>query len=403
MNQIAYISSSGQLVLTDKNGANPSVVSDGSRTHQFPAWSPDGSAVATIARKPRISYGGGSIVIYDVDGEQISCREVYQSDLQIPFYLYWSPDSRYLSFLASHPRAGMALHTIETERGVTQLLRIGQPMFWMWRPNGTEILIHAGAGNVNAELSFIHPEIEYESEKGNITTSGDFQAPGISASNTYLAFSMTDTVDRSKLIIENQQTRQRTSFKHRGRARISWSPSADNLAYISPMAKLNRPYGMLRLVNGVTGERTVLVEDEVIAFFWSPDGNKIAYFTEVQPFNDLDNAPEIEAGYAAGRSIPSDAMFNSWLNLSVVDIRTGTPRLLTPFKPNSIFANRFLPFFDQYALSHRLWSPQSDAILLPALVDDSPHIVVVPLNRLPPAHIGKGSMGSWRQLAPGVN
>ena len=402
MNQIAYINSSGQLVLTDKNGAKPSVVSDGSRTLQFPAWSPDGSAIAAIARKPRISHGGGAIVIYDVAQGQTSPREVYQSDLQIPFYLYWSPDSRYLSFLASHPRAGMALHTIETERGITQLLRIGQPMFWMWRPNAAEILIHTGAGDVHAELSFIHPEIEYESQNGNIASPGHFQAPGISASNTYLAFSMSDTIDRSKIVIENQRTRQRTSFKHRGRARISWSPSADNLAYISPITQLNRPYGMLRMVNGVTGERTVLVEDEVLAFFWSPDGHKIAYFTEVQPFNDLNSLPEIESGYAAGRSMPLDAIYNSWLNLWVVDIRNGTPQLLTPFKPNSLFANRFLPFFDQYALSHRLWSPESDAILLPALVDDSPHIVVVPLNRFPPAHIGRGSMGSWRQLTPGV-
>ena len=45
----------------------------------------------------------------------------------------------------------------------------------------------------------------------------------------------------------------------------------------------------------------------------------------------------------------------------------------------SHFINQFLPYFDQYALSHRVWAPDGSSILLP-LVDSSgrDQLVIVP-------------------------
>lgn len=45
------------------------------------------------------------------------------------------------------------------------------------------------------------------------------------------------------------------------------------------------------------------------------------------------------------------------LNLWCVNVESGEQHLITTFEPADLFVNQFLPFFDQYALSHRIWSP----------------------------------------------
>jgi hypothetical protein len=58
--------------------------------------------------------------------------------------------------------------------------------------------------------------------------------------------------------------------------------------------------------------------------------------------------------------------------------------------------NQLLPYFDQYALSHRLWSPDSASILLP-LVDSvgRDQVVVVPADGSEPRPITGGAKGFW--------
>jgi len=46
-------------------------------------------------------------------------------------------------------------------------------------------------------------------------------------------------------------------------------------------------------------------------------------------------------------------------------------------EPGQVFIDQFLTYFDQYALSHQLWSPDSSSILIPvADADGSTHISV---------------------------
>jgi hypothetical protein len=55
-----------------------------------------------------------------------------------------------------------------------------------------------------------------------------------------------------------------------------------------------------------------------------------------------------------------------------------------------------LPYFDQYALSHRLWSPDSASILLP-LVDTNgrTQLVAVPADDTDGRPIADGVSGFW--------
>jgi hypothetical protein len=56
----------------------------------------------------------------------------------------------------------------------------------------------------------------------------------------------------------------------------------------------------------------------------------------------------------------------------------------------------FLPYFDQYALSHRVWAPDSSAILLP-LVDDAgqDQLVSLEADGRPSPHVFDGTVGFW--------
>jgi TolB protein len=78
-------------------------------------------------------------------------------------------------------------------------------------------------------------------------------------------------------------------------------------------------------------------------------------------------------------------------------VNTGEGRRLLNFTPTLTFLSQLMPFFDQYALSHRLWSPTSDALVLPLLEDGRSFIYIVPIHGGDRRFLAEGSMASWSQ------
>ncbi len=58
------------------------------------------------------------------------------------------------------------------------------------------------------------------------------------------------------------------------------------------------------------------------------------------------------------------------VRLVFVDVASGDIRAEPLVRPSLPFIQQVLPYFDQYALSHRLWAPDSSSILFPALDAD---------------------------------
>jgi TolB protein len=172
---------------------------------------------------------------------------------------------------------------------------------------------------------------------------------------------------------------------------MGWSPTANRLAFISGDEGDGRFYGPLRLLDAATGEMTLLTRDMVLGFFWSPDGRYVAYFTANQVREE-----EIQVKADHHLSKPAQ-QFIIEFHLFVVDVTTGDGLQLAAFTPTVTFLSQFLPFFDQYALSHRLWSPDSTALVLPIQVQDEAHIFVVPVNGGQPQEIVQGDMAFWSQ------
>jgi TolB protein len=168
------------------------------------------------------------------------------------------------------------------------------------------------------------------------------------------------------------------------------------LAYITPGIEAPVFYGPLKLLNAGTGERMMLADDLVVAFFWSPDGRYIAYFTVA---DQNDNAIQAGLPGKSGELSKPDLQGEDdlFLEIWLADTQDNSVRRLRAFEPTDLFVFQFLPFFDQYNLSHRIWSPDSRALVLPIIEDGAPRISIVPIDGGETSVVVDGIIGFWSQ------
>ena len=57
--------------------------------------------------------------------------------------------------------------------------------------------------------------------------------------------------------------------------------------------------------------------------------------------------------------------------------------------------NNILPYYDQYALSHRLWARDSSAIVLPLDADGDDQLFVIPADGSEMTPLGGADLGFW--------
>lgn len=387
VNRIAYITLQQQLATIAPDGTEQRLLTDVEQVFQFPAWSPDNSRLAVIGSE---QAEVGVYVVPDQPGSEL--QALYQSETQAPFYLYWSPDSRQVSFLANHP-SGLGFHISDVEADTSRLVATGQPFYWDWTPTGDRILIHSGLSGEDSRLALIDPN--GDGNEDNISSPGFFQAPGVSPNGRLWAYAQVDDENNSQVTILDAESGQPTqTASHLGLVAMNWSPTSDVLAYITPGIEAPVFYGPLHLLDAVTGESRVVANDLVIAFFWSPDGRYIAYFT-VAETNDgsIQAGIPVKTNQAGKPDLQEEEPL--FLEVWLADSMDGSVRRLRAFEPTNLFVFQFLPFFDQYGLSHSIWSPDSRSLVLPAIEGEVSRITVVPVDGSPARSIGDGIIGFW--------
>lgn len=354
--RLAFITPTGQVATINPDGsAMRTLTTEG--FFQFPAWSPDGATIAAIGND---GVAGGIYLLED--RVSVSPTVIYRSVAERPFYLYWAPDSARLAFLANHPQSGIALHI--ASRSGSSLLAQGSPFYWQWTANSQSLLIHSGFIGSQARLGFTSRVRDTLTE--NLAAPGRFQPPGISSSERFIAFAELQG-ERSVLVLRNNPAINpapvRRELRHDGLVALSFSPKDELLAFIHPETLAPHFFGPLKLLDAETGTLERLTETSVLAFFWSPDGRYLAYLTPTV-------APSDRVARLAVHHTDTLAPLQAQpiqLDLLVVDIRTLQQRFIASFAPSPLWLQQFLPFFDQYALSHRVWSPASDALAFPVI------------------------------------
>ncbi len=384
--RIAVITSDGGLVTVAPDGSDARAPGLPDVRYQFPAWSASGARLAVVAND-----GTQAAVQVLEDSAEAQTTELYGNAINPPFYLYWSPDDRQVSFLAND-RSGIALWLAQSDGSQpARKLAEGQPFYWDWTADSQQLLVHSGGLGAESRLGFIDTD---GNEVGDdLATPGLFQAPGIAADGRYLAFSQA-AGEQFEVAVQDTVNGAQSTVRQLGLAAMTWNPAGDQLAFISPARQQLTFVGPLQVIDAATGEMRMLVNDPVGAFFWSPDGRWIATLTQNSGRNSpgAGAAAQFVADGQAGRQQASEVV----LDLSVVDVASGQTQTLASFRPSDVFLGQFLPYFDQYALSHRIWSPGSDALVLP-MVDDRGEtgIYVVSLAGGAPLRIADGVMAFW--------
>ena len=135
-----------------------------------------------------------------------------------------------------------------------------------------------------------------------------------------------------------------------GPAAMAFDPSGSRLAAIGAVEPFEGaraiPIGPVRLMKPGAREPRTLLDGSVVGFWWSPDGATLAAIRVAT----VDGEPEVR--------------------LVFVDVASGDIRAEPLVRPSSVFIEQVLAYFDQYALSHRLWAPDSSSFLLPVIDAD---------------------------------
>ncbi len=381
--RIAYIGAQGQLYTVQPNGENERQLTHERFPFQFPAWDHLGEQVAVI--------GGGSVVIV-LDSDESVPYSLYESDVQAPFYLSWSPDDSQISFLSNSQR-GIALRVVPANGSREAEIRgLGSPFYWDWLADSRQMLVHSGTAGENAQLAVL----QADGTMDEIAPPGSFQAPGVSANGRYWAYAEYVGDDQSWLVISDTETGEQWQERHPAVIAMSWSPADDKLAYISGLGHNNSFWGPMRLFDTATGEVSLLSDNQVLAFFWSPDGRYIASFNTGDINRDFGvnvvNRARSEHDRQAKTAVqPNPHQFN----LAIIDVASGAETQIMSFFPTGIFISQFLPFFDQYALSHNIWSPNSDAVVMPVREQGESRVKVVRINGSETIDLGRGDMPFW--------
>jgi len=268
------------------------------------------------------------------------------------------------------------------------------------------------ASEMNAPLRISSgPAIQHAGDLAAIL-SGLFRAPAIGgggASRAYVTAAGDDPASGGQLVVEARDRSNRQEIPVGGAAAFSFDPTSTTLAFIAPNAATDPPApipsGPLKTVDAATGDVRTLLEGNVLAFFWSPDGQTIAAL-DLRP---ADSGPGPGQARASGARLASAASVATTalpafaagtpgvgLHLSFIDAASGAIRSERDLRVSDLFAFQVLPYFDQYALSHHFWAPDSSSIVLPVAEEDGlDRVVVIPADGSDPRTVATGWIGFW--------
>ena len=369
-NRIAYVNHDFQIFTIEPDGSDERQMTSQDAMYSWPGWSPDGSGLVFSSFSEDLMGPGKAL--YTVDTGGADEVRIFENPAGVPpaigprapHYSLWSPNGEHIAFLSMHD-GELALYLVEAS-GSGEAVRIagGAPLYISWSPDSHSLLIHLQGELFRADIDAPERPLDLNA------SSGGYRAASWSPRSNIAAF-----LDSQFLYVARADgSRRRELSSAIGDAAFLWSPRGDQLA-LGQSSTPDDPFlEELRLIDAVSEEETVLVQRPIVAFFWSPDASKIAYVS----LNDSEDN----------------------LQWRVIDVASGVDRELVDFIPSSDQLTWYA-FFDQYAQSHRVWSPDSKSLLFAGVLageDRGTQSRIYVLNleeRQPVRAIASGSLATW--------
>ena len=355
-------------------------------------WAPDGQKIAFMGfAAEEVEPGNVELrsTLYVADE---STREISTSFSSIdtsPFYIYWAPDSRRVSFASTYQDQdlGLSLQVVGIDGSSHNNLVSGRPMYWAWSPDASTLVTHSGAGGTGS-IRLVDAENTRREADTLSARPSSFQAPAFSPDGSRIAAVVESGSGAKQLAtIPAAGAPVQPIADLSGFAAFGWSPSGNHIAYIDGYsARTGGVRGQLHVITPEPipstvsthggGSTRVPAGDGAIAFFWSPDGSKLAFF---RPLPSTGGSQQIV------------------MTLYVYDLEAREVKSYGTFPASRTFAYQVLPHFDQYQRSANIWSPDSSKIVLSTMADEkTPAVYVVDLNGGEPTQVAEGHRAFWR-------
>jgi len=389
--RIAYFGTDSNIYTISPDGSNPQTVTRGlaanGTTFESLAWASDGR-LAFSSRTDEAS----ALFTSEPDGSRRT--RVYSSGPDAaPFYLYWSPDSQWITFLTPS-LSGVDLHMADSRADdSSRVVAQGSPSYFSWSPDSQSLLLHIGGARRDssaASLATFQPDSSTLAELPDAP--GVFQAPAWSPDGQQFLFAR-ETQDKTDELVLAEGDKRRVLASSRAGLVFVWSPRGDRIAYATPNPQNGFLYDSVMVTDLEGQKQRVMAQNNIAAFFWAPDGERIAVLgldsTRLNPQGRL---------VPARRSVvPVLQSANVKLTWSVTNIADGTFITFPPFTPTDSFL-QVIPYFDQYAQSLSLWSPDGRYLLFADTDEfDRPTIRVLDTTQpaLPAWRLAEGTLAIW--------
>jgi TolB protein len=327
--RLAVLNAEGNLVTLNPDGSDEvmldEIVAGLSQVRQ-PTWSPDGSRVAWVHVEVTDDETLETVLATSTDDGGRTTEAT--TGVVVPFYLSWDPTSSRIAYLGGRDM-DIEVGIVEGERGRVTPLDTGQPYYLSWAPDGDEMLVHVGEDRLE--------RLELD---GTLTTVADrpgmFFAPVWTGDGRSFVYASA-TAQGQHLVVHDVDARNGSQLvPFDGLVRFVVSPDGRRIAFQILEEQRAQP---LTVIDVRSGETTEIVEGLISGFFWSPNGERLLYLV-----------PE-----------PDEERF--WYRWGVWD---GASSFTTPrFLLSLLVVEEYLPFFEQYAQSMSLWSPDGSAFAYP--------------------------------------
>ena len=353
VNRIAVVAPDAKIRLYAPDGSDGTLVSPDDEYSAWPTWAPDGGGMV-FSGVARDADDRPVVTLYEYDLSERVPRPIHEGEPGfgglladgVLHYPLWSPDSAKLAFVAVTQAHGLTLFVKRMDAPEPPQYVLDQgPLWTSWSSDSTTLAIHRSDDHFlldaqgDLELSRVSLESAsyrvpaWRPGRAELALSRLVQQSRSAPRNALYSAPITDTG-----LALNAPIAEVGAY-----SAFLWSPDGAYLAVADDaraVRYMNAPmfaYRTLRVLDSRSGfSETARVLENVLAYFWSPDGSRIAVAAVADASGDM-----------------------RWL---LLDPATGETTELVDFVPSRDQLTMF-QFFDQYAYSHSLWSPDSRYLL----------------------------------------
>jgi hypothetical protein len=248
-----------------------------------------------------------------------------------PHYALWSDDGATLCYVTPS-EDGLGVFTALPGDATSPVrLATGAPMFPAWEPGGPRLALHHGATLTVLEPGSPRQTIISERAVG-------FRTPAFRDDGRILAFAEPAGAGVVIATVDPDGTERQPIAHEPGGVALAFRPSSRELALAVSRTPEMGVFDELAVVDSVSRGRRRLHRGPFVAFWWSPAGDRVAVLV---PAQTGDGRYQLHIISAEGSVLASAEPI-----VLSQDLRT------------------VVSFFDQYALSHRLWSPDGSSFAL---------------------------------------